>query len=59
MQVGAVNIDLFNHAPPSDKCSSVLANTEWFPQRDYIDREINILLFYVALLTKYPLLGVV
>ena len=59
MLVVAVNVDLFNHAPPSDKCSSVLANTEWFPQRHYIDREINILLFCVALLTKYPLPGVV
>ena len=59
MLVVAVYQDCVDHAPPSDKCSSVLANTEGFPQAHYIDREINILLFCVALLTKYPLPGVV
>lgn len=54
MLVVAVNIDLFNHAPPSDKCSSVLANTEWFPQRHYIDRDINFMLDYVTLFDKIP-----
>ena len=52
MLVVAVNIDLFNHAPPSDKCSSVLANTEWFPQRHYIDKDINFMLDCVTLFDK-------
>ena len=54
MLVVAVNIDLFNHAPPSDKYSSVLANTEGFPQRHYIDRDINFMLDCVTLFDIIP-----
>ena len=48
MLVVAVYQDYFDHAPPSDNCSSVLANTEGFPQAHYIHSGGNIMLYSVT-----------